>query len=793
VNAFTIARHDATGKLMRRGKAVYFLSDGMRPFPELSHVLMTHRRTLRGAVRPLAVALVVGGFTVGAPSRPTEPLADPTSTSAAPGQACPIGTPSREAPVSYTPPPPTSRPVTTPSMGATLAAATKQGDVRRVHEHLPLSFIANAGQTDSSVRYYAQGDGFGYFFTTSEVVMSFRSQLGQQSIRLRPIDASPMTTLRARDRGRESISYFLASARYTNLSAYHEVVYKELWPGIDMVFRGRGNTLKYEFHVAAGADPSRIRLAYEGAGPLSLGRQGDLRVHTALGTLRDSPPRSWQLVDGRHIAIESHYLFDDATETFGFGLGAFDRDHELVIDPSPIYSTLLGGTANDFGIDVAVDRRGNAYVTGQTISSDFPTTAAPVERAHGGIADAFVAKLDPSGSKLVYATYLGGSGAEAGLSIAVDDAGRAYVSGGTASPDFPTTPGAFDRTDHANEDVWVAKLNAKGSALMYSTLLGGSAIAGDFGAAIAVDQEGHAYVAGGTGSLDFPSTRRTFDPTHKGKVNSLDAFVVKLKADGSGLVFGTFLGGMCTDAITGIALDEHGDVYVTGSTVSRDFPTTRGALEAAARGDEDAFVAKINADASKLLYSTYLGGKAFDRAQGIAIDAEGRPYVTGWTTSPDFPTTRGALETHHRGDEDAFVAKLAGGGSDLVYSTHLGGTSKDRGRGIAVDTDGNAYVTGATASPNFPTTPGARSKTHIGGEDAFVAKLNPKGSRLDYSTYLGGSALDFGRAIAVDAARNAYVTGRSESPDFPTTAGALGPTSAGGRDAFVVKLDRHGR
>jgi hypothetical protein len=292
--------------------------------------------------------------------------------------------------------------------------------------------------------------------------------------------------------------------------------------------------------------------------------------------------------------------------------------------------------------------------------------------------------------------------------------------------------------------------------------------------------------------LDFPSTRRSFEPTHQGEVNSLDAFVVKLKVDGSGLVFGSFLGGKCNDAITGIAVDDHENVVVTGSTVSQDFPTTASAFGKRYGGNEDAFVAKLNADGSKLLASTFLGGTAFDRAQGIALDTAGNAYVTGWTTSSDFPTTRGAFDTRHNGDEDAFVAKLDAGASKVVYSTYLGGEAKDRGRGIAVDTAGGAYVTGATASPGFPTSAKALERRHQGNEDAFVAKLNPKGSRLDYSTYLGGAALDFGRSVALDADRNAYVTGRTESVDFPTSANAIGRTSAGGREAFVVKLDQHG-
>jgi hypothetical protein len=682
--------------------------------------------------------------------------------------------------------------VTTPSTGATFVSTEKRRQVDRAYEHLPLSFVANAGQTDARVRYYAHGDGFGYYFTSEEAILSFREGTRQQSVQLRPVDADPGSRLEARGAGSATVNYFLGAASYTDLTTYHEVVYHELWPGIDMVFRGRGSELEYEFHVAPGGDPARIRLAYDGPGQLSLGRRGDLQIDPVPGLRRDAAPRSYEEGDGGRVAVGSRYVLDAPTKTFGFEVDSVDRSHALVIDPGPSYSTRLGGSANDFGFDIAVDPRGSAYVTGQTVSADFPSTTGSFDQEHHGLADAFVAKLDPSGSKLEYATYLGGSAAEAGLSIAVDDAGRAYVSGGTGSPDFPTTAGAFDTTDHRNEDVWVAKLNARGSALLYSTLLGGSAIAGDFGAALAIDREGHAYVAGGTASPDFPSTRRTFDPTHNGEINSLDAFVVKLERDGSGLVFGTFIGGKCNDAVTGIAVDRDEHVHVTGSTVSRDFPTTAGAFERHLRGDEDAFVAELDADGSKLVRSTYLGGKAFDRAQALAIDTAGRTYVTGWTTSDDFPTTRGALEARRRGDEDAFVVKLDAEGSKLVYSTYLGGAAMDRGRGIAIDAAGSAYVTGATTSPSFPTSTNALERRHRGGEDGFVVKLNPKGSRLDYSTYLGGAALDFGRSIALDADRNAYVTGRTESADFPISANAAGRTSAG-RDGFVVKLDPRGR
>jgi hypothetical protein len=740
----------------------------------------TQAHAHRLALPALAVVVVIAASTFGAWGSPAAFGADPTVTTGVP-QACPVSVPSRVAPVS------SSQPAT-----ATLVSTGTRTRIRHAIEKLPLSFITNVGQIDSRYRFYAQGEGFAYSFTAAEAVLSFRRRDREQTVRLRPVDPGAASTLEARGRRAETFNYFVGSSQYTNLAAHHEIAYEELWPGIDMVFRGQGSKLKYEFHVSPGADLSKIRLAYEGAGEISLGPRGSLAIDTALGTLSDSRPRSYQQLDDERVAIGSRYVLDHATNTFGFSLDEYDRERVLVIDPGPAYSTHLGGTSNDFGIDVAVDRRGNAYVTGQTISSDFPTSVGAFDGVHGGVADAFVVKIDRSGSKLLYATYLGGSGAEAGLSIAVDDAGRAYVSGGTASSDFPTTPGAFDTTHDAYEDVWVAKLNAKGTALIYSTILSGSQIAGDFGAEIAVDDDGYAYVAGGSGSPDFPTTPGSFDPSHNGEVNSLDAFVAKIEPDGSALAWSTKLGGTCNDAITGIAVDDDQHVYVTGSTVSADFPVTEDAYQTRYAGEEDAFVAKLDADGAGLLYSTYLGGTAFDKAQALGIDDAGRAYVTGWTSSSDYPTTRRVPVARYGGVEDAFVTALDATGESLVYSTYLGGAAADRGHGIAVDAEGNAYVTGQTASSDFPTRR-ARAAALSGDDDAFATKVDASGSRFDYSTYLGGSALDWGRAIAIDEERNAYVTGRTESADFPSSAGAPGATLAGSRDAFVTKLDRRGR
>jgi len=395
-----------------------------------------------------------------------------------------------------------------------------------------------------------------------------------------------------------------------------------------------------------------------------------------------------------------------------------------------VYSTYLGGSATEGGaIGIAVDSLGNAYVTGGTTSADFPTTAGAFQAALRGGSDAFVAKLNATGSALLYSTYLGGSGAEGGFfRIALDTVGNAYVAGHTDSADFPTTPGAFQTTFAGNVAAYVTKLDPAGSALVYSTYLGGSSIpiGGSFfkqSISIAVDGAGNAHVAGTTTSNTFPTTPGAFQPAFGGSL--ADAYVTKLDATGSALLYSTYLGGGGFEAAWGIALDGAGSAYVTGFTTSADFPTTATPFDSTLAGGSDAFVTKLNAIGSALLYSTYLGGSGDDQGSGIAVDTAGNAFVTGSTNSLDFPLTTGAFQTTFGGGvTDTFVTKLNASGSALLYSTYLGGTSNDDGVGIALDAAGNAYVTGQTGSSNFPTTTGAFQTTYGGVTDAYVVKLS---------------------------------------------------------------------
>jgi hypothetical protein len=399
-------------------------------------------------------------------------------------------------------------------------------------------------------------------------------------------------------------------------------------------------------------------------------------------------------------------------------------------------------------------------VTGYTFSTDFPTTPGAFQSTFpGGGINVFVTKLDPTGSAPLYSTYLGGNGEEEGIGIAVDSSSNAYVTGYTTSTNFPTTPGAFQATLGGGRDAFVTKFNPTGSApLVYSTYLGGNG--DDQGYGIAVDASGSAYVTGYTFSTDFPTTPGAFQSTFPG--GGINVFVTKLDPTGSAPLYSTYLGGSGDDTGRGIAVDSSGNAYVTGITTSTNFPTTPGAFQTTKSGCSfctNVFVMKLNPIGSApLVYSTYLGGSGNNQGYGIVVDTLGNAYVTGYTTSTNFPTTPGAFQTAYAGGGlgNAFVTKLNPTGSaPLVYSTYLGGNGDDQGYGIAVDTLGTAYVTGATRSTNFPTTPGA-FQTAFGGKSyyAFVTKLNPTGSVLAYSTYLGGSGEDQSHDTALETIRD---------------------------------------
>jgi hypothetical protein len=680
--------------------------------------------------------------------------------------------------------------------------------VRAAYSNLPLAFVENRGQTDSRARFLAQGSRFTLHLTPDAAMLSLveTGNARGATLALRFLGANKGVVVSGGDRAPGEVSYFHGSdpSRWrTGIARFTDVRYRDLWRGVDMVVRGDSGALKYEFHVQPGARVSDIRLAYEGVNGLALDATGQLLIQTAVGELRDSAPVAYQERDGVRVPIGSRFALQPAKgrgREYGFVVSPdYDRARELVIDPGLDYSTFLGGASHESANSVAVDASGNAYITGITQSPDFPTTAGAFDRtgAASNSLEAFVTKLNPTGTALVYSTFLGGSNFEWGRAIAIDAAGNAYIAGQTKSSDFPTTGGAFDQTFNVDTcprcgidqyDAFVTKLNASGSALVYSTFLGGFDI--DDALAIAVDGAGNAYVGGETGSLNFPVTAGAFDTTPNG---AYDAFVTKLNAAGSALLYSTYLGGLEVEFPADVAVDASGVAYVTGVTRSADFPTTPGAYDTTHNGLFDVFVTAINPSGSGLVFSTFIGGSDFDSVGGLALDVDRNVYVAGGTSSLNYPTTAGAYDRTTDGS-DATVTKLSSDGSTLIYSTFVGGTGSDGAADVIVDGAGNAWIAGGTGSADFPTTPGTAFDTTIsGGGDAFLAELNAAGSSLLFGTFFGGNSSDGASDLAFDPGGNIIIVGQTMSPDFPTTAGAPDRTFNGDplifwADAFVAKF-----
>ena len=667
---------------------------------------------------------------------------------------------------------------------------------REAFAQLPHYFIANAGQLDAQVAFYARSQGHTLYFTPADVVLA----LPQDILRLQFVGASRQVQIQGSEPTQAQVNYFIGNdpAQWrTGIPTFHEVVYHELYPGIDAHFTGlQQGELKYTFVVQPGAAAEQIRLAYTGATGLRLDAHGDLIIETGSTSLKDSHPYVYQEIDGQRIEVESAFALRD-DRGYGFTIiGDYDHSYPLVIDPGLVYSTYLGGSnMNDYGNGIAIDSAGCAYVTGSVESTDFPTKNA-YDSSHNGDFDVFVTKIDTHQSgtaSLLYSTFLGGTDEDRGESIDVDGSGYVYVTGYTWSTDFPTK-NAYDTTFNGGyDDVFVAKLDMtlSGTAsLLYSTFVGGNN--SERGHSIVATGTGIAYVTGETQSTDLPTTLSAYDSSHNG---SNDAFVTKLDTTQSGsgsLLYSTYLGGTAWDHGNGIAATSTGIAYVVGATASNDFPT-KNAYDPSHNGGSDVFMTKLDttqSGAACLLYSTYLGGSGGERGFGIAVGRGASAYVTGWTASTDFPTLN-AYDSSHNGSHDAFVAKFdttETGGASLLYSTYLGGSSDDEGYSIA--SVSYLYVTGYTGSANFPTLDAYDSSLN-GTYDVFVAKFGSGSgtASLLYSTYLGGSDYDVGNGIAVNSAGCAYVAGCTASTDFPTTSNAYDTTYSGGwNDVFVAKL-----
>lgn len=742
--------------------------------------------------------------------------------------------------------------------------------VARNYGRLPLSFELNQGQADSRARFLARGNGYSLFLTGSSAVLALRTpnpaagkpvplgvpepavSLKTDVIRMELAGANRGVRVTGAEQLPGTASYFIGNdpARWRRaVPTYGKVRYSEVYPGVDLVYHGNQGRLEYDFEVAPKTDTKSIRLHFAGARRIKLEASGDLQIIAKNGEITFDKPVVYQEIGGQRRPVEGRFALL-TKNIVGFRLGSYERDKPVVIDPTLTYSTYLGGSGGGYGTAIAADAAGNAYVVGVTYSTDFPVTGGAFQSTNKSGAsylfNAFVSKLNPTGTSLIYSTYLGGSGniSAAGTfnhgdyptGISIDSSGNAYVTGLAYSTDFPATSGAFQTTNKgaANgvANGFGTKLNASGTALVYSTYLGGSGLTGYLGNAalgntggdgcnhIFVDGSQNAYLTGTASSTDFPVTSGAFQTTNKSAANAGNAFVTKLNASGSTLVYSTYLGGSKADGGSGIAVDGAGDAYVAGATGSTDFPVTSGAFQtqnhAAASGFSNGFITEFNATGSALIYSTYLGGTGNvngpadnnngDAIESLVLDSADNAYVAGLTSSGDFPVTSGAFQSTNKGfaangPPTLFVSKLNASGTALTYSTYLGSSGGDfnaGSAGLALDAGGDVYLTGYTLGTDFPVTADAfQSVNHCpapGGTNAFVTELNPSGSNLVYSTYLGGSGYpgsgceDLGYGIALDGTGNAYVTGDAKSVDFPITPGTYQTSKTALNAAFITKF-----
>jgi hypothetical protein len=687
-------------------------------------------------------------------------------------------------------------------------AATK----RRINagmQQLPMSFEVNRGQTDARVKFLARGGGYAVFLTPGEAVLSLRRSANEKSprrskefdasptadavpavVRLRLVGANPAPEVTGREPLPGRSNYYIGSdpAKWqTGVAHFAKVEYRDVYPGINQVFYGNQGQLEYDFVVVPGANPAAIRLRYEGAGKVRINEQGDLVLKLAGGELRQHRPHTYQEVNGERRTVISRYVLRGRNQV-GIAVADYDTTKPLIIDPVLVYSTYLGGSGQEAGYGIAADYsfwlfppalRDTVYITGSTASPNFPTQE-PTQAQPGGETDAFVLGLNLNGRELGFATYLGGSGRDVGYGIRFFDG--LFVAGTTASSNFPTRDPTQPNYGGGESDAFVAHLFPESGRLLFSTFIGGSGKDTGYGLGYRVSAPSNlVYVTGSTNSTNFGATAGSFQTTYGG--GSSDAFVVHLDIPASDafplrpprIVYSTYLGGSGDDvgyAVEGGLSAPPGYTsfpQVVGATSSTNFPVRNPVQQVYGGGESDAFVAQVSNDGRALNFSTFFGGSGKDVGHGITVgddfDIAGfnlETFIVGSTGSSDFPTKDPLQAVYGGGESDAFVAKLrvGTGSQQLVLATYLGGGGRDVGHGVAVPFGGadQIYLTGATDSANFPLKDATQPAYGGGSSDAFVTYIKREGRRLDFSTYLGGSGQDVGYGIVYDNPRAITVT-----------------------------------
>jgi uncharacterized protein (TIGR03437 family) len=702
----------------------------------------------------------------------------------------------------------------------------------------------NVGQADPGYRYLAHGAGQKIYLSSGEAVFEFEGRklwgLERREVHAALVGANQAVDGLAQEPKSGRVNYLIGNDPqkwHTNIPTFGRVTFHSVYPGIDVVYRGAGRLMENDFMVSPGADPATIRIRFAGADEVRIDSDGALIVEAGKRALRWQAPEVYQQDEhGRRDKIEGRFALP-GRDTVAFEIGVYDLHRTLVIDPLVTYATYFGGPTGDGATRVVADAGGNAYMIGATDSEDFQSSPGTFATSGTGVnGNVLVAKLGPDGKTMIYETHIGGSGGDVGLGIALDATGNVYLTGMTASADYPLVPATNNLTTKSVTDpdnCFVTKLNASGSALVYSNVLGGSQQ--DACTGVGVDASGNAYVVGATASTDFP-TMNALQPAAPSALfgnPSVAAFAAKLNPAGTALLYSTYYGGTGTNVATQLAVDSSGNVYFTGCTTSTSFPITSGAFQTTFAGSGgqnsqlapifpstsifgnvlsafgDAFVVKLNSSGQRV-YATYLGGQQDDIGFGIAIDSKGDAYVGGATLSKNFPMQNAFQSAYHGAGGntqvnagDGFIAELNPAGTALLFSSYIGGSKDDRVLGVALDSSGNIYLAGHTLSADFPTA-GQQAQSGYAGDsdgffatgDAFLAEVSTS-YQLTSSTFFGGSAGDWAGGVAVDGLGGVIIVGSTDSPDFPATSGSYQTKYAGSDsllagvaagDAFLVRF-----
>lgn len=691
---------------------------------------------------------------------------------------------------------------------------------------LPLVFEANQGQADPQVRFLFRGSGYTAFLTPGSLVLSLRpakvapiQPIGNRArasnvvppattmqFRLLGATKNPVVVGENQQLGR--VNYFIGNdpAKWrTNVPTYNRVRLKNVYPGIDLVYYGNHQQLEYDFAISPGADPSRIQFEVSGASQIELDADGNLVLQSGSGELHFRSPVVYQESQGLRVPVSGSYVLSDPTH-IAFHVAQYDPNKPLVIDPVLVYSTYLGGAGTDQASGIAVDSTGSVYVAGYTDSTDFPL--ATLGWLPAGAPHVFVAKLDPTGSNLVYADYIGGNGEDYGFALVLDSANDVYVAGSTNSSDFPVF-NPYQGTYPGDFNAFLTQISADGSSLLYSTYLGGNGQ--DIPSSVAIDSSGYVFVAGNTTSTDFPMANayQASASPNQGGLTGNYGFLTKFSPDGSNLVYSTYLSGNSNvalncggtpcwaaplSAINGIAVDTEGNAYAAGITNTYNFPTTQGAYLTTDSTQLNAtvgFVTKFNGSGA-LDYSTYFyeTSGSLTNIKAIAVDSSGSAYVTGVASSDGtFPITSTSIcdpGIYGSGCGYAFVTKFDPAASTLLYSTFLGPNNYANPQAIALDANNDAYVVASTSSNSFGIVNGI--EPYMNGSDLLLVEIDPLASTQMFATYLGGSADDSPAGIALDSSGNLYIAGSTDSTDFPVTQGAFQNTLACNPVAFALKI-----